>query len=458
MAQELHLRVKFGTASPTAPTEPAAPSAFSRHLTDALSAVEARGTATNTHTDALGRTSRILRALEVVSEATGVAGGDRTLLLYATGWLKEDSEEATNVLCREADPARVTVVRVPWDSGSMGEIFRAMVDAHGASAEARRREAPPSPARGAAGAGGGGGSPLAWLGSRVDAAWRGVRDAVMPYANAGVAGVKQAAAEGNYWAKEREARVAGALLAEVLAELHAARRLDAYEHVVLMGHSLGAVLVLHALAALNSLPGGSGGGGGGGGGGGRRGGAGLKIAHAVLMGAPQAGPELPEAWPMPREGRGGGDGGGGGGAAPWEDTRALWASAASSCGTVWNVFHRKDKALKIFSGYRKLRSGGTRDFTAVGLREVDFPPAVVNVDVTALLPINQQNPLSHAYSPFVGKILREARPVMAVIPLRVHVEAFAPAVGSPSKGPRTPTRPLLWGGGIAGEGGAEKRN
>ncbi len=431
--------------SPASPPSPLSRVSFSQQLQAALAAVEARDGRNRLPPDAQGRAGLILQSLDVVHEATGARAADRTLLFFATGFMKEESEEAALNIRGAVDLERVTVVRVAWDSGSMGEIFRAMEAALEAQKE-RRAAAAAAAATEAAAAPPPPPSPLAAggrLGAMVAAGVAAVRSAstrgwgaVSPYAKAAVAGVKQLSAEANFEAKERQARVAGELLAAVLAEMSGARLLAAYPSVVLMGHSLGGTLVVHALAALGRLRGGGGGGGG----------APPLVTHGVLMGAAMAGPEQAEVAAAVAAAEGPA-------AAARRADLGVWLAAAIACGTLWNVYHKRDLALRSFSAVRKLKMG------AVGSRALEFAPPggtpVVNIDVTELLPRKPANLLSHAYSPFVAKILLEAKPALAVVPLRAGRAPPSPPL--PPTPPPTPaaTPQRARGGGGGGGGGGD---
>jgi hypothetical protein len=101
------------------------------------------------------------------------------------------------------------------------------------------------------------------------------------------------------------------------------------------------------------------------------------------------------------------------------------------------VYHPSDRALQALSFKRKA--------PVVGLRPLHFSPegrpVVHNVDVTKIAKggiRNLKNFHHHAYSPFLGKILVEAQPRLAIFPLNKQAAAAAAAAEAAATPPGSP--------------------
>lgn len=354
-----------------------AQSYFEREIAFADAVVEAEG-------EADGHARTLLEAaLRAAAESVG--GGLLSLecvsasrlacqtVFYVTGFLTEDEEGAESSARVSAllnalplDRAAVNFIRVTWASGS------------------RKR------AQEGAAAGLRGGlikaiqfSPLLWAGGKLIQHFAGAAASPAPEAAAPPPGFLD---EINFHQKHREARAVGAALASVLQRL-AADPSAALHRVTLMGHSLGARVVLHALANLpppSAAPAAAAGG--------APGAAapapGLQVAAAALFAAAQAGPE---------------------------DKGEVWAAALShlpASGALYNCFHAHDPALTaMYTAGRVLGVDGLALRAPAGMRPVALLPAAAasagcadklkNIDATPLF----AGALEHSFRDVYAKLL-----------------------------------------------------
>ena len=293
-------------------------------------------------------------------------------VFYVTGFLTEDEEGGAESTARvsallHALPlprAAVNFIRVTWASGS------------------RKR------AQEGAAAGLRGGlikaiqfSPLLWAGGRLMQHFAGAAASPPPEA-APPPGFLD---EINFHQKHREARAVGAALASVLQRL-AADPTAALHRVTLMGHSLGARVVLHALANLPPTP--------------AAGGAceaaapapGLQVAAAALFAAAQAGPE---------------------------DKGEVWAAALSHLpptGALYNCYHAHDPALTaMFTAGKVLGVDGFALRAPAGMRPVALLPAAASADCAGRLKNIDTTPL------FAGALEHSFRDVYAKLLASEHL-------------------------------------
>ena len=194
-------------------------------------------------------------SLEVVREPLSI---DRIthVVFFALGFLSEgkSSNDALSGVLSATDASRVAIVRVVWDAGDPGEVITAVT-----AAQACAQSLPLGEGRGA----------LLKVLSRA--------------ATIGGAGASQALSEFNFHAKYAEARAVGSTFGACLEKFIPGTSLK----ILLMDHSLGARIALHALSVLGSP---------------RSFGGGsvsreASVEACVLFAAAQAGPETkPQVW------------------------------------------------------------------------------------------------------------------------------------------------------------------
>ena len=413
------------------------------HLTAALASNGPNRHPLQSHLDAalasLGprnafKAARLLSRLDLLA-APPPAAPPHTTLFYATGFLMEGKgADSFATLLQAIDPARVAVVRVCWDAGSpVKEVLRACKSARVAHAAGvtQRLNIEGAPRGGAVGA----------LLTKA-------KDACVDVLRVAFAGARQGLEELNFLAKEEEAALAGALLCDVVLQL----RGSALEgsRIVLMGHSLGGRVVLHALQGLGhahrlALSGGGEA-------------AAPPVEHAVLLGAALNGPAAAEEGGdgEAREGAAGGAGAGGGKAAAEAVQLAQWEAAAAGCrGRLYNVYNTRDRVLALLGA--GLRRGPVVGVRAVGATRLP----VTNVDATLLLPGAAKDALGHGYTAHLGRLLRETS-LADVVPLRA-----LPVIGGSGRGvggegggdgSRNRSSSSSGGGGGGGDGGGRGRS
>jgi hypothetical protein len=290
-------------------------------------------------------------SLEVVREPPlSPCGGMTHVVFFALGFLSEGktSDDALAGLLSATDASRVAVVRVVWDAGDPAEVIAAVT-----AAQACSQSLPLGEGRGA----------LLKVLSRA--------------ATIGGAGASQAWSEFNFHAKHAQARAVGSVFGACLE-----RFIDTLcdVKIILMGHSLGARIVLHALSVLGSP---------------RSFGGGSVSREAfveacVLFAAAQAGPET-----KPH----------------------VWESALPALrGQLFNIFNRHDVVLKYALGVgMKVAAVDVLTLRApAGARSVSFthhhaniPSRLVNIDASDML---RQAPRGgHSYHDYIDPLLRDSR-------------------------------------------------
>ena len=287
-------------------------------------------------------------SLEVVREPLSI---DRIthVVFFALGFLSEgkSSDDALSGVLSATDASRVAIVRVVWDAGDPGEVIAAVT-----AAQACAQSLPLGEGRGA----------LLKVLSRA--------------ATIGGAGASQALSEFNFHAKHAEARTVGSTFGACLEKFIPGTSVK----ILLMGHSLGARIVLHALSILGSP---------------RSFGGGsvsreASVEACVLFAAAQAGPETkPQVW-----------------------EHALPALR----GQLFNIFSRHDIVLKYALGVgMKVAAVDVLSLRApAGARSVSFthhhssiPSRLVNIDASEMLRHAPRG--GHSYHDYIDPLLRDER-------------------------------------------------